>query len=332
MKAIELRSLSFEGLVEVDRPRPSPGPRDLLVRMKAVGLNFRDLAIVRGEYGSYRLPLVLACDGAGEVVEVGAEVTRFHPGDRVMPTYVPRWISGPPDERLLRHRLGGPDDGLLAELVVVSEESAVAAPAHLGDIEAAALGTAGGTAWRALFVHARVEPGQTVLVQGTGGVAIFALQLARLAGAAVIATSRSAAKLERTRALGATYGVVTSGDDWPAEVLRLTGGRGADVTIDIAGGADLNRSIAATCLGGTVAVLGFLESKVAPLNITAAISRAVALRASTGISRTDLESVARAFAVGGARPVIDSVFPRARLREALARQGEGPFGKIVVEM
>ena len=330
MKAIELRQHSLDGLVDVERPRPTVGPRDVLVRMRAVGLNYRDLAIVRGEYGNYKLPLILTCDGAGEVVEVGAQVTRFAVGDRVLPIYVLDWISGPPDEPLLKRRLGGPIDGLLADLVAVSEDSAVKAPDGLSDAEAAVLGVAAGTAWRALFVNAQLAPGQTVLVQGTGGVALAALQLARMAGADVIVTSRSAAKLERVSRLGATHGVLTSSDDWPAQVLALTGGRGADVTVDVAGGKGLNRSITATRLGGTVALLGFLESTTAPLDVTLAIRRSVAIRASTGVSRSDLESASRAYAAAGVKPIIDELYPRARLREAFDRLAAGPFGKIAV--
>jgi NADPH:quinone reductase-like Zn-dependent oxidoreductase len=330
MKAIELREFRVDSLTLVDRPRPTVGPRDLLVRMRAVGLNFRDLAIARGEYGNYKLPLILTCDGAGEVVEVGASVTRFAVGDRVLPAYVLDWISGPPDERLLVRRLGGPIDGLLADLVAVSEDSAVRAPDHLTDVEAAAMGVASGTAWRTLFVNAQVAPGQTVLVQGTGGVALAALQLARLAGAEVIVTSRSAAKLERARALGATHGIVASGDDWPAQVLALTAGRGVDLVVDVAGGAGVNRSIAATRLGGSVALLGFLDAKTAPLDVVLAIRRSITLRSSTGISRSDLESVARAYAAGGLKPVIDEVYPRERIGDAFARLAAGPFGKIAI--
>lgn len=333
MNTLELRGTGLDSLTFTQRPRPaSPGAGQLLLRQRAAALNFRDLAIARGEYGSYARPLVPGSDAVSEVVEVGAGVTRFRIGDRVCPLDTPGWSAGPPEERALRDRLGGPSGGVLTEWLVVSEEAAVAAPAHLGDEEAAALCGAGVTAWQVLYGEARIAPGETVVVQGSGGVSLFALQLARLGGARVIATSRSAAKLDRLRALGATAGIDTGATPaWEAEVLRLTGGRGADLVVDVVGGDGLARSIAASRVGGTVAMVGFVGGQEAALALPAAIRRAVTLRAYSGRSRASFEAFVRALEAGGVRPVIDRVFALAEAREAFGYlAGGAQLGKVVI--
>jgi NADPH:quinone reductase-like Zn-dependent oxidoreductase len=221
---------------------------------------------------------------------------------------------------------------VLAEFFVAPENACVRAPAHLTDEEASTLCGAGVTAWQALYAIGRLAPGQTVVVQGTGGVSLFALQLARLGGAEVIATSRSAAKLARARELGATHGIDTRAHgDWHTEVLRLTRGRGADVVVDVVGGESLARSIAAVRLGGTVVSLGFLESQTSTLDLPTAIRRAVTLTTSTGRSREAFEALNRAIEVSGMRPIVDRVFPFAEAREAFGYMASGAqFGKVVV--
>jgi NADPH:quinone reductase-like Zn-dependent oxidoreductase len=334
MKTFELSGIGVDSLVFAERPMPPVGPHDLLLRVRAASLNYRDLAIARGEYGKVSLPLVLGSDAVGEVIETGAEATRFAAGERVIPTDTPDWISGPPDERTLRRRLGGPLPGVLSELMVVSEEAAVAAPTHLTDEEAATLGGAGVTAWQALYTADRIRPGETVVVQGTGGVSLFALQLARLGGAEVIVTSRSADKLARAVALGATRGIDTQATpEWELEVLRLTRGRGADVVIDVVGGASLARSIAAARVGGVVVVLGFLDGASSNVDLPAAIRRSVTLRSYSGRSRESYEGLVRALSSSDIRPVVDRVFDFDAAREAFAYLASGAqFGKIVIRV
>jgi NADPH:quinone reductase-like Zn-dependent oxidoreductase len=234
----------------------------------------------------------------------------------------------------LRRRLGGPLPGVLSELMVVSEQSAVAAPAHLTEEEAATLGGAGVTAWQALYTSDRLRPGETVVVQGTGGVSLFALQLARLGGAEVIVTSRSADKLARAVALGATRGIDTRATpDWEQEVLRLTRGLGADAVIDVVGGASLARSIAAARVGGVVVVLGFLDGTSSNVDLPAAIRRSVTLRSYSGRSRESYEGLARALSSSDIRPVVDRVFDFDAAREAFAYLASGAqFGKVVIRI
>ncbi|HWK90583.1 MAG TPA: NAD(P)-dependent alcohol dehydrogenase [Longimicrobium sp.] len=335
MKTYELiRGSGLESLVLTERPVPVPGPRELLLKPRAVSLNYRDLAILRGTYGDYPRPLVPVSDGVGEVVAVGAEVRRFKVGERIIPAYVPDWVRGGPTEENSRRRLGGPLDGLLREYACIHEEAAVAAPAHLTDVEAATLPIAGVTAWHALFTAGRVGPGDTVVVQGTGGVSLFALQLARMAGARVLVTSRSPAKLERAVALGAAAGIHTGAEpEWDARVLALTEGRGADHVVDVVGGEGVGRSIGAVRVGGTVTLVGFLDSATVRFDLTRALRRVVRLQAVSVGSREDLEALGRALAVQGVRPVVDRTFSFDEAHAAYAYLASGAqFGKVVITL
>lgn len=322
----------LQSLQRAERPDPEPGPRDVLLRLRAVSLNYRDLAILRGTYGNYSRPLVPVSDGVGEVVAVGPEVRRFKVGDRVIPAYVPDWVRGGPTEETTRRRLGGPLDGLLREYACVHEDAAVLAPAHLSDAEASTLPIAGVTAWHALFTQGNVGPGDTVVVQGTGGVSLYALQLARLAGARVIVTSRSGDKLARAVELGAAHGINTrEHPDWATRVLLHTQGRGADHVLDVVGGEGVERSIEATRMGGTVSLVGFLESTAVRFDLTRALRKVVRLQAVSVGSREDLESLGRALSEQGVRPVVDRVFPFSEAREAFEYLASGAqFGKVVI--
>jgi NADPH:quinone reductase-like Zn-dependent oxidoreductase len=234
----------------------------------------------------------------------------------------------------LRRRLGGPEDGVLAEWLCVHESAAVAVPAHLSDEEAATLAGAGVTAWQALYVLGRLCPGQHVLLQGTGSVSLFALQLARLGGAEVTLLSRSERKLAQARALGANHLLHTARlSEWPAEVLRITHDHGVDLVVDVLGGAQLNRSIAATRVGGTVVALGFLDGMTSSVDLPSAIRRSISIRTSSGRSRESFAAFMRALAVGELHPPVDRVFEFADARaafESLAR-AEG-FGKTVLRL
>jgi NADPH:quinone reductase-like Zn-dependent oxidoreductase len=335
MKTYELRhGRGPESLVLTSRPEPTPGPRELLVRLRAVSLNYRDLAILRGTYGDFPRPLVPVSDGVGTVVAVGSEVRRFAVGDRVIPAYVPDWIRGEPTEASTRRRLGGPLDGLLREYACVHEEAAIAAPAHLTDVEAATLPIAGVTAWHALFTAGRVGPGQTVVVQGTGGVSLFALQLARMAGARVLVTSRSPAKLERALALGAAAGIHSQAAlAWEEQVVALTDGRGADQVVDVVGGQGVGNSIGAARVGGTVSLVGFLDSASVSFDLTRALRRVVRLQAVSTGSRDDLEALGRALAAHDVRPVVDRTFPFDEAHAAYVYLASGAqFGKVVITL
>ena len=255
MKVWEIQgSFGLDRLRLAERPDPAPGPGELLLAVRAVALNHRDLTTVDGTYNpKQRLPLVPCSDAAAEVVAVGEGVTRFAAGDRVCPLFAQRWLCGEPERERLRSTLGGPLDGTLAERMAVPAESAVAVPEHLSDEEAATLPCAALTAWSAVVTHGRTRPGDVVVVLGTGGVAVFALQLARLAGARVIVTSSSDDKLARARELGA-WGTINyrAEPEWGRRVKELTGDRGADLVVEVGGAETLSRSLHAVRMGGTI--------------------------------------------------------------------------------
>jgi NADPH:quinone reductase-like Zn-dependent oxidoreductase len=308
------------------RPRPEPSAGEVLVRVEATSLNARDLRIVSGDYAvdvaPGRIPL---SDGAGVVEAVGEGVSRFRTGDRVAGTFHPDWLYGPfPGWGALR---GTHIDGWLAEYVSVGERSLVAVPDHLSSEEAATLPCAALTAWTAVE---GVGPGDTVLVQGSGGVSVSALQFALLAGARVLATTSGEEKARRLRALGASE-VVDRGDtpDWGVRVRELTG-TGVDRVVDIGGTGTLSRSVDALALGGRIALVGDLAPGDG-LDVTAFFRRAATLRAVSVGSRSDFTRMNRALAVSGLRPVVDRVFPWEEAAEAFAHFAKGPrLGKVVI--
>lgn len=325
------RRLALEELTPVERPIPTPKPNEILVAMRAVALNFRDLAIARGQYGAFACPLVPLSDGAGEVVACGSAVTRFAKGDLVCAAYVPDWIDGPASERVARRRLGGPVDGVLAEYVCIDEAAAVRAPAHLDAREAATLPVAAVTAYQALFREARLSPGDTVAVQGSGGLSLFVVQLAIAAGARVLVLARDGSRRERLERLGAEV-VVVSDARWDGPVRAATQGEGADVFVDVVGGASLGSAVEATRFGKTLLVLGFVSGKQSELDLVAMIRRAITLRAVSGGSRDSFEALTRTMQNQKIRPVIDRVFPLRDVRGAFEHLAVGrPFGKVVIE-
>jgi 2-desacetyl-2-hydroxyethyl bacteriochlorophyllide A dehydrogenase len=310
-----------------------PVGSDVVVDVAAASLNYRDLAIARGEYPAGRpFPLVPGSDLAGVVRAVGPAASGVAPGDRVVASYVVDWLSGPPGASVTARRLGGPLDGGLAEQVVLPAHALVRLPAGVSFNDAAALPVAGVTAWRLLVEVARLRPGETVLLLGTGGVSTFALQLAVAAGARAIVVGGSPAKLERARGLGASVTLARDGD-WEQAVLEATAGRGADVAVDVAGGATTPRLVAATRVGGVVVLVGFLDSPVFTLDMRTLLRRSIRLEAVSVGSRDDLAALVRFVAGGRLRPVIDRVFPFDQAREALAYLAAGGHvGKVVVEV
>lgn len=332
MKAVELRdTFGTDSLAVVDRPDPRPGHGQAVLKMWAFSLNYRDLLVVKGQYNpKLRLPLVPLSDGVGEVVAVGDGVTRVKVGDRVAGLFMQRWLAGELTDAKARSSLGGGGmDGVLAEYVALDQEGVVAVPAHLTDEEAATLPCAALTAWHALIAEGRLKPGDTVLTQGTGGVSLFAVQFARLAGARVLATSSSDAKLERVGRLGAADGInYKTTPDWEEKVRDLTGGAGVDHVVEVGGAGTLGKSLRAVRTGGTISLIGVLTGggQVNPMPI---LMKNVRVQGIYVGSREMFEAMNRAVARNELRPVVDRVFPMAEIKEALRYLESGShFGKV----
>lgn len=336
MRAVEIRdAFGLDHLVLAERPDPRPGPGQVMMRVRAASLNYRDLLTVRGEYNRKQpLPLIPCSDGAGEVVTVGEGVSRVRVGDRVCGIFAQRWIAGEPTRERLRSTLGGPLDGMLAELVTLSEEGVVTVPEHLSDEEAATLPCAAVTAWNALVDEGGVKAGDTVLVQGTGGVSLFALQLARLLGARVIATSSSDEKLARAKELGASEGInYRETPDWGARAKALTGGVGVDCVVEVGGAGTFQQSLQAVRMGGRIALIGNLSGNATQIPLTSILMQRIRVQGILVGPRESFEAMNRAIAASGLRPVIDRTFPLEEARAAFEHMAAGShFGKIVVRI
>lgn len=336
MKLWQLQDWSIDRLAIVERPTPEPGPGQALVRMKAASLNYRDLVVPRRGYGALTgsLPLVPISDGVGEVVATGSGVTRVAPGDRVCPAFFQGWIGGAASAQRLATGLGGPLDGVMAEYKLFSEQGLCKVPAQLSDEEAATLPCAALTAWSAVVDEGRVKAGDKVLVQGTGGVSLFALQFARCSGAEVIVLSGSDAKLERARALGATHGVnYRSVAEWAREVRRLAGGDGVDHVVEIGGAQSMPQSVRAVRVGGTISLIGVVSGANMEVPLGRIVTRRVRLQGITVGNRDRFEAMLRAVAQHAMRPVVDRVFGFSELRAALDYLASGAhFGKICIRI
>lgn len=332
ISAWQLSQTAPHGLELVTRPRPAAGSGEAVVRLRAASLNYRDLMARRGDYGP-RNPVVPVADGVGEIVELGAGVTQHQIGDRVATAYFPGWIEGEPTPEKTTASFGaGTQDGVLADYFVAPAAALVPVPVHLSDPEAAALSCAGVTAWNALFVSGRLRPGDTVLLLGTGGVSLFALQFAKLAGARIIITSSDDAKLERARQLGAHETINYRTDpDWPKAVLALTEGRGVDLAVDTGGGSVLNQVVTCTRLGGSIGLIGVLGGFEAPVSTLQMLLRNIHLEGIFVGSAAMFATMNRAVALHQLRPIIDRVFPFADAPAAYAYLESGKhFGKIAI--
>jgi NADPH:quinone reductase-like Zn-dependent oxidoreductase len=336
MKAYRIeKQFGIDHLEPVELPDPQPGPGDVLVRVKAVSLNARDLRMVLGEYNPrQKLPLIPCSDGAGEVIAVGAAVRDLKPGDRVTSVFASGWLSGDPTRQKLASTLGGPVDGMLTELRALPEGALLRVPTHLSFEEAATLPCAAVTAWRALVTEGHVKAGDTVLVQGTGGVAIFGLQIARLLGARVIAISSSDQKLVRARELGAAHGInYRTTPDWHKEAKALTDRVGVDHILDVGGASTLERSLMAVRMGGQISVIGVLGGAQGPINLIPILMQNVRLQGVLVGTRDDFEAMNRAFELHQLRPVVDRVFEYGEARAAFDHLASGShFGKVVVRI
>jgi NADPH:quinone reductase-like Zn-dependent oxidoreductase len=323
----------IDSLTLVDRPDPTPGPRQVLVRVRATSLNYRDLLTIEAQYArsAPKPDLIPLSDGAGEVVAVGPGVSRVKVGDRVAGCFMQKWVGGNIDDAAMASAMGGAIDGMLTELAVLEEDGVVKLPAGMSFEEGATLPCAGLTAWHALVEIGNLKAGDIVQIQGTGGVSIFALQFAKMFGARVIGTSSSTAKAERLKKMGAEAVIdYKATPDWDKEALKLTGGRGADVTVEVGGAGTLPRSFMATRLGGRIAVIGLL-SGMATLDPMPILRRNLRVQGLYVGSQQMFEAMNRAIEANGLKPVIDKVFPFAEAKAAYQHlKSQNHFGKIVI--
>lgn len=326
-------ALGLDALTLVDRPDPGePGPGEIRVRVHASSLNYHDLGVVTGAMKAEagRIPM---SDGAGTVEAVGTGVTEFAEGDAVVSTFFPTWIDGEP---MVADFSGTPGDGIngyAREVVVAPATAFTRAPAGYSFAEAATLTTAGLTAWRALVVNGGLKAGDSVLVLGTGGVSVFALQFAKAMGATVITTSSSDEKLEQARALGADHLVnYRTSPEWGRVVREVTGGRGVDHVVEVGGAGTLAQSISAARIGGHIALIGVLTGPAGPVPTAALMARQQRLQGLIVGSRKHQQDMIRALETTGLRPVIDRSFPLESIADAFRlQQAGGHFGKIVLE-
>ena len=333
MRVWQIPSFGIDSLELVERPTPQPGPGEVLVRIRAVSFNFRDLLMVKGSYNpKLRLPRIPCSDGAGEVVSVGDGVTRWKTGDRVAGIFMQNWLDGPPTPAKTKGALGGDIDGVLAEYVVFKEAGLVSFPDGLSFEEGATLPCAAVTARNALLAG-NLTPDSTILIQGTGGVSIFALQFAKLRGLRVLGISSSAAKLDRAKDLGLDegfdYGANSEWDQW---VLDETGGNGVDLIVEVGGAGTLPRSLRALKMGGMIAQIGVLSGPAEHIPIPMVLHKHLRIQGIYVGSRHDFEEMNKAVTSSGLRPVFECR-PWTKAREVLQQMESAThFGKLVVKV
>jgi NADPH:quinone reductase-like Zn-dependent oxidoreductase len=319
----------FDRVTFGERDAPSPQPEEITVKIAASSLNYHDYAVVSGLWRPSE-PRIPMSDGAGEVVAIGRDVKEFAVGDRVLSTFFPTWLDGRPEVDSFATVPGDGIDGYAREIVTASATSFTHSPEGYSHAEAATLTTAGLTAWRALFVDGDLKEGDTVLTQGTGGVSIFAVQFAKMAGARVISTSSSPEKLERLKALGADD-VINYRDDphWGETARKLTGGRGVDHVIEVGGPSTLDQSMLATRVGGHISVIGILTGVAVELQLVTALVRQLRLQGVLVGSRHHQKEMIKAINASGLKPVIDKEFALTDIVAAFRHQESNRhFGKI----
>lgn len=334
MKAWRIRSFGIDQLSLDEIPTPQPGPGEVLVAVQAVSLNYRDLLIVKGRYNpKLPLPRIPCSDGSGVVHAVGDGVTSVRLGDRVSGIFMQNWLEGPPSAAQQKGALGGDIDGMLAEFVVLPVHGVVPNPAHLSHEESASLPCAGVTAWNAVVNAGAAKPGQTILIQGTGGVSVFALQFGKALGARVIGTSSSDDKLARAASLGMDAGTnYKKQPDWEKWVIEQTGA-GADLVVEVGGSGTFAKSLQAVKIGGVITQIGVLSSSEQPLNIGPILHKQVAIKGIYVGSRGHFLEMNQAISQTGLKPVIDLVHSFGDAPKAFqAMETAGHFGKIVVKV
>ena len=336
MKALELKDqIGIDSLVFRERPIPAPGPDEVLVEVKSVSLNYRDLLVIKGQYyGRRPRSLVPGSDCAGKVVEVGENVKEVSTGDRVISVFAPRWQSGAPTETATEEILGGTLQGTLAEFVVLREDGVVPVPVHLSYEEAATLPCAAVTAWHALMENECLRPGDTVLIMGSGGVALFALQFAKLANARVVAISGSDEKLDRLKRLGlsagSNYRTVPNWDEW---AQGITNGIGVDHILELGGAGTLPKSLRAIRWGGHISLIGVLTGGDAAINPLPILMKNVRIQGIFVGSREMFKAMNHSISMHRLRPLIDQVFPFEETRSALRYMESGShFGKLCIRI
>ena len=333
MRVWQISSFGIDSLELVERETPQPGLGEVLVRIRAVSLNYRDLMMVKGLYNpKMKLPRIPCSDGAGEVEAVGGGVSRWKRGDRVCGTFMQNWVDGPPTPAKIKGALGGDTDGVLGEYAVLKETGLVRMPEHLNFEEAATLPCAGVTAWNALKAG-NLQNGSTVLMQGTGGVSVFALQFAKLKGARVLGISSSDAKLQRACSLGLSealdYGETSEWDKW---VVEKTGGEGVDLVVEVGGVGTLPRSLRAVKMGGTIAQIGVLSGPAEPIPVPMILHKQVHIRGIYVGSRENFEEMNEAISEAAMEPVCES-HPWTEVQTVLKEmEGGTHFGKLVLKV
>ena len=336
MKLFEIRdAFGLDNLKLSERPTPEPAPDEVMIRVRAVSLNYRDLLVVQGKYNPrMKLPRVPLSDGAGEIVSVGADVTTWKPGDRVVVPFFPAWLDGELSAPAAASALGGDIDGMLREFVTIPASALLSIPDHLGFEQASALPCAAVTAWNGLFVSGNLKPGQTLLLQGTGGVSLFGLQFARITGANIILISSSDAKLDRARAMGATHTInYKSVPDWEKRVHEITGGRGVDLTLEVGGTGTLSKTLKATRYAGQVSLIGVLSGISGDVQIAPILHKSIAVRGIYVGSRAMFESMNRAISQHKIEPIIDRIFDFEQTPDAVRHlESAQHFGKIVIRI
>ena len=322
----------IDALKLVEKEVPKPGHKQVLVRMKAASVNYRDILMIAGKYNSrLQRPRVPFSDGAGEVIEVGPDATRWKVGDRVLSTFFQQWPSGRITPEAAHSALGGEIDGVMAEYVLFSQDGLVPIPEHLSYEEGATLPCTGVTAWHALTVGG-LTCGDTVLTLGTGGVSVFAVQLATATGAKVIGTSSSEAKLARLSQMGVAFGInYRTFPDWDKKVLECTDGKGVDRVIEVGGAGTLSKSMKAVRIGGHISLIGVLTGQTGEVNPLPAVMKSIRIQGIFVGSKAMFMALNRALTAHQIKPVIDRVFSFDEVREALHYQeSQAHFGKVVI--
>lgn len=336
MKRWEMNEIGRDGLELRETPVPQPRPGEVLVKVAAVSLNYRDKLVIEGGMGlPLEFPFTPGSDFAGTVVALGENVSRVSKGERVIATFAPGWIDGPPlgDARTPPYRtLGGVYPGVLSEYVAFPEGWLVRAPATLSDAEASTLPCAALTAWFGLVEKGKLHAGETVLIEGTGGVALFGLQIAKAHGARAIVVSGSAEKLERVKALGADHGVDRTAEDWVEAVLRITGDHGVEHIVELVGGPHLAKAVQVAAIDGKIYQIGVMEGFDIAAPAGPLMLKNITIHGIGVGHRRALEDLVAAVNRAGIKPVIDARYPLEELPTALDHLDRGPFGKIVVEL